>query len=125
MPYDTKIEVKDDHIRFTLSGRRNELTETQDAVAAYAPVFRALQKHRLSRLLVIYRLEGRFSPMTGFDHVNNPQAMGWTRDVRVAAVNASSSPIEDLKKIETLIVNRSFPVRLFNDEAEALEWLLD
>ena len=78
----------------------------------------------LTRMLIRYRMHGHFSLMHAFDLSNNPGQLGWVRSLRIAVVRLEGTPLEELRAVETVAVNRGFPMRVFEDEATAKHWLL-
>ena len=78
----------------------------------------------LTRLLIRYRMHGHFSLMHAFDLSNNPQQLGWVRSLRIAVVRLEGTPVKELRAVETVAVNRGFPLRVFEDEPAATHWLL-
>lgn len=62
--------------------------------------------------------------MHAFELSNNPEQLGWVRSLRIAIVRLEGTPLEELRAVETVAVNRGFPMRLFADEPAAKDWLL-
>lgn len=76
-------------------------------------------------MLILYSLHGRFSLMHAFDLSDHPAQLGWSRSLRIAVVRLEGTPMEELRAVETVAVNRGFPMRVFHDEAVARAWLFD
>lgn len=62
--------------------------------------------------------------MHAFDLSDNPEQLGWVRTVRIAVVRLEGTPLEQLRAVETVAVNRGFPLRVFTEESDARQWLL-
>lgn len=62
--------------------------------------------------------------MHAFDLSDNPGQLGWVRTVRIAVVRLEGTPLEQLRAVETVAVNRGFPLRVFTEESDARRWLL-
>lgn len=62
--------------------------------------------------------------MHAFDLSDNPGQLGWVRTVRIAVVRLEGTPLEQLRAVETVAVNRGFPLRVFTEESDARQWLL-
>ncbi len=74
-------------------------------------------------MLILYSLHGRFSLMHAFDLSDNPTQLGWMRNLRIAVVRLEGTPINELQAVETVAVNRGFPMQVFADEDAARAWL--
>lgn len=123
MPYNTIVENCSDFLRVEVSGTRRPDTEHEEAIATWGPVLAECRSGGLNRLLIRYRMHGRFSLMHAFDLSDNPERFGWVRSIRIAVVRIEGTPIDELRAVETVAVNRGFPMAVFDDEADAVNWL--
>lgn len=124
MSYRTTVEKHSDHICVEVAGTRQAEAEHADAIATWAPVVAECRASGLNRLLIRYRLHGRFSLMHAFDLTDNPEQIGWMRSLRIAVVRLEGTPLDELRAVETVAVNRGFPLQVFVDERAARRWLL-
>ena len=124
MPYQTIVENHGSYLCVEISGKRKPDTERDEAIATWGPVLAECRSAGLTRMLVRYRMHGRFSLMHAFDLSNNPERLGWVRSLRIAVVRIEGTPFDELRAVETVAVNRGFPMRIFEDEENAKTWLL-
>jgi hypothetical protein len=125
MPYETAIEILDDYIRVEISGDRRPGHEVADAIHSGRQMSAACKKHGVRRVLVIFKLTGRLPATDAHEIYSNPEAFGWTRDIKVALIDKNPDSKEDSLFSETVAVNRAYDTRVLDNENEALEWLLD
>ena len=123
IPYQTNIENHGDFLCVEVSGTRTPGTEHTEAMATWTPVIAECRSANLARLLIRYRMQGRFSLMHAFNLTDNPEQLGWMRTLRIAVVRLEGTPLEELRAVETIAVNRGFPLRVFTDEPAARYWL--
>lgn len=124
MPYETIIENHDNYLCVEVIGKRKPEIEREEAVATWAPVIAECRKAGLNRMLIRYRMHGQFSLMHAFNLSDNPEQLGWIRSLRIAVVRVEGTPMPELRAVETVAVNRGFPLRVFHDESAARSWLL-
>jgi len=62
--------------------------------------------------------------MEAFSHAKLFDELGITNKYRIAWVELNPEVIETTRFIETVLMNRGLPGRLFTTEADAKEWLL-
>ena len=74
--------------------------------------------------LLVLNLSGPLSPMDAFDIVSTSEEIGSQRQFRVAMVDQNTESAEDTHFTEIVAGNRAFPVRVFDNEQDALDWLL-
>jgi len=125
MPYETAFEILDDYIRAEVSGDRRPGHEVADAIHSGRQVSAACKKHGVKRLLVIFKMTGRLPATDAHEIYSNPEAFGWTRDIKVALIDENPESQEDSLFSETVAVNRAYDTQVFDNENEALRWLLD
>ena len=124
MPYQSTIEVRDDHVRVKVSGERVPGNVAADSGAVIRETITALESSKLDRCLLVLRLTGPLSALDAFDLVTASEEQGWKRNYRLALVNLNVESLEDTRFTEIVAGNRAYPVRVFADEDEALDWLL-
>lgn len=125
MPYETTFELFDDYVRAEVSGDRRPGHEVADAIHSGRQISAACKGHGVNKLLCIFRMTGRLPATDAHEIYSNPEAFGWTRDIKVALIDENPASQEDSRFSETVAVNRAYDTRVFDDENEALEWLLD
>ena len=124
MPYETSFEVFDDHIRIEVFGERIPGDVGADSGEVVQQTMQVIEKSGITNCLLILNLSGGLSPMDAFDIVAVSEEVGWQRNFRVAMVERNAAAIEDTHFTEIVAGNRAFPVRVFENEDDAKDWLL-
>jgi hypothetical protein len=125
MPYDVQTETQDDHVRVNVSGIRIPGQEVEDSVRAWKQVADACRSSGLEKILTIFELEGRLSPIDAYDIVARTEEFGWSHAFKLAVVDLNKESLEDNLFAETVAVNRAYQVMVFDNEADATDWLLN
>ena len=124
MSYETRFEVLDDHIRIEVFGERVPGDVGTDSGQVVEKTVQVIEKTRITNCLLVLNLSGGLSPMDAFDIVAASEQAGWQRNFRVAMVERNATALEDTHFTEIVAGNRAFPVRVFDNEDDALDWLL-
>lgn len=124
MSYDAEYQVLDNHIRIEVSGRRTPGLVAADSAAVMRRTIELFNETGITNCLCILRLEGPLSALDAFEIVTTSEDIGWQRNYRVAFVELNAEALEDTRFTEIVAGNRAFPVRVFDNEADAREWLL-
>ena len=126
MPYQTKITEEREYLRVEVTGDRTQGKEAEDAISTLSQIADICHKKGLSRILMSSNLSRLLPTMAAFDVAKTPEAFGWSRSFKLAVVNLSRESKEELLFAETVAVNRGYRLfKIFNDEEEAKEWLLE
>jgi hypothetical protein len=125
MPYETTFEPFEHYARIEISGDRRPGHEVADAIQSGREVSTHCKSHGITKLLVIFKMTGRLPAADAHEIYSNPEAFGWSRDIKVALVDENPESQQDSLFSETVAVNRAYDIRVFDDQDEALEWLLD
>ena len=122
MPYDLRIERKDNILWVTATGRRSLDT----VLAMSKDIFAACVEHKVSKVLADVRaLGGRLSTIEAYKIVDQHFPAMRDRSVITHCAIVDLKEFEDSYRFfEDLAVNRDFNVRLFSGPDEAVEWLL-
>lgn len=123
MPYNSDIQVCDGYIRIDVSGERVPGHIASDSGNVMEQTMDAIAKTGVTDCLLVLNLTGPLSPMDAFDIVSMSEEVGWKRNFRVAMVDRQPNPESDVQFTETVASNRAYPVRVFENEEDALEWL--
>jgi hypothetical protein len=124
MPYEASIEVREDHLRVSVTGTRRLGDAASDAGDVGARVVGACREHGIYRVLLLLNLSGRLSAFDSYEMVANARDYGWTHAFRLAIVDSNPRSMVDSEFTETIAVNRAYGVKAFRNEDEALQWLL-
>jgi len=124
MSYDADYQVLDDHIRIEVSGERIPGNVAIDSSVVMEKTMELIQKSGIRNCLILLDLTGPLSAMDSFDIVSISEEVGWKRDYRVALVNLHAETLEDAQFTEVVASNRAYPIRVFDNEEDAKDWLL-
>ncbi len=123
MPYQSNIQVCDGFIRIAVQGERVPGHVALDSCAVMEQTMEVIAQSGITDCLLILNLTGPLSPMDAFDVVSISEEVGWKRHFRVAIIDCNADSAADVQFTEIVANNRAFPVRVFESEGEALEWL--
>jgi len=118
------INNKADHIRLSVAGTYSRGKEADEAKDIWRQVADACRKNSQSRVLAVSRITGAMPPAVSLSISNDPESYGWQRDFRVAVVFADENRFDSNRFGETILTNRHYEMRAFQDEEAAKKWLL-
>jgi hypothetical protein len=124
MSYESDIQVLEGLVRIEVSGERIPGDVALDSGEVMEKTMQVIEKTGITNCLVILNLTGPLSPMDSFDIVSISEEVGWQRNFRVAMVDRNTASIQDTQFTEVVAGNRAFPVRVFDNEDDARDWLL-
>ena len=125
MPYDVQIETRGDHLRVNVSGIRSPGREVEDSVHTWKQVADVCRDTGIEKILTIFELEGRLSPIDAYDIVARTKEFGWSHAFKMAVVDLNSETLDDNLFAETVAVNRAYEIMVFDNVADARDWLLN
>jgi len=124
MPYDATIETFENHIRAYVTGTRVPGQAVTDADVVGEKLVELCRETDITRVLLVLDLAGRLSVTDAYEIVASSEQYGWSREFKVAFANLNAESLEDTYFTETVAVNRAYQMSVFDNEAEALDWLL-
>jgi hypothetical protein len=124
VPYQSNIEAFPDYIRAEVSGVRVPGEAVADANLVGQEIVRLCRETGLDKVLLVLNLSGRLPVTDAYDIVANSEQYGWSRQMKLAFVDLNKDSLEDSQFIETVAVNRAFPMTVFDNEEDARDWLL-
>jgi hypothetical protein len=122
--YEADIQLRENHVRVHVTGRRRTGDAAFEAGQVGRHIVEFCRKADVFRVLVILDLSGRLSAIDSYEIVSQATEYGWDHNFKLAFVAIDSESADDVKFTETIAVNRAYSVRQFTDKAEAAEWLL-
>ncbi len=125
MPYDVSIEAQENFIKVEISGTRRPDSAVDDSVDLWGRVAAASRDHGVDRILAVFRVVGRLSPIDAYDIVARTDEFGWSHAFKMAVVDLNRETLEDNLFAETVAVNRAYQIMVFDNVEDAQEWLLD
>ena len=124
MSYNLTYKEKEDHLRVEISGEWNKGKEAEEVISAWSQIVEICHAKNINHILAIGKVEGSLLPMAAYDMAKFPDNHGWSRKFKVAVVTLGSSLKSNLFA-ETVIVNRGYDVKMFDNETDAKTWLLE
>lgn len=125
MPYEFDLETLNDHIRVAVSGIRTPGSAAIDAGRIGRVIAKECDRSQISKVLIVLSLSGRLPALDALEMVTESREYGWSHKFQLAFVNFDPESYDDTLFIETVAVNRAYPMKVFNNEHDAREWLLN
>jgi hypothetical protein len=125
MAYEIDLQTMDNYVRVHVTGERRYGDAAMEASQAGQKIVEYCRQTDIYRVLVVLNLRGRLSAIDSLEIVTSSQEYGWDYSFKLAFVDTNNSSFDDVKFTETVAVNRAYSVKAFNDEAKAVDWLLD
>ncbi len=91
----------------------------------WADIAEACRRNGCYRVLGIANSTTPVSTLEGYDHAALFQELGVNDAYRIAWVELNPETVETYRFVETVLVNRGLPGRLFSDVDAARRWLLE
>lgn len=125
MPYDFSISVFGDYIRVEVSGDRIKGRELKDIAVVWSAVANKCRETDIRRVLAVLQLSGNVPTIQSYDIVMNAASFGWSKYFHLAIVDLNEVSRDQNLFTETVAVNRGYTIKIFDNEQDAGEWLLD
>jgi hypothetical protein len=78
----------------------------------------------IDNILLVLDLTGRLGPLDALEIVTHSGDYGFHHGLRLAFVDLNAESYPDSLFVETIAVNRSYSMKVFDTEEDAREWLL-
>lgn len=114
------ITFEGDHVLVLSDGDK----DMEFAEKLWSQVSGMCQKNNCFNVLGIARTSTPQEALDGYDHARLYRELGIDGRYRIAWVELEPDAIDMASFIETVLVNRGLPGRVFENEADAREWLL-
>jgi hypothetical protein len=125
MAYMAEIETRPDHIRVEVSGHRTPGKTVEDAGVVGRQIVAECRRSAIEKILLVLQLTGRMHPLDAYTLVTGSEDYGWSRSFKLAFVDLNAESHEDSLFTETVAVNRAYLMKVFDNEQDATEWLLN
>jgi len=125
MPYEVSMKVQQDYIRVEVTGERIPGQEEVDAFRVWSRVAEVCHAKKIDRILSIYRVTGRLPARAAHAIAYDPRKFGWSKRFKLALVNLNEESQQDTLFVEDVAVSSGYRVRVFDNEQEAIPWLLE
>jgi hypothetical protein len=121
MDFQVRVEARDGYVEATLTGVRTPAT----LMAAAEQVTGFCNELKIFKILIdVRQMRGKLDTLETFEIAGHrmPQRPG-TRLITKSAILDLPPNMDRIRFFETVAVNRGLNVRVFDDEAAAVEWL--
>lgn len=125
MAYDVAIDATPDYIRVEVSGHRAPRTVAEEGLGVWSRVAETCKSNDIHRILAISRLTGSLSTVGAFRIGSSFEAVGLGRQSRIAFVDLDENSRGDTDFGGTVAFNRGYSIKQFDNESDALSWLLE
>ena len=120
MPNQLTVTYEGSHIQVLSDGDKNfDFSEK-----LWTSVAEMCQKHNCFNVLGIANTTTPIEAVEGYDHARLFRELNIGQDYRIAWVELNPDAVDIVSFIETVLVNRGLPGRLFPTVEEARNWLL-
>jgi hypothetical protein len=120
MEHEMKITFETNYVQVISNGEKNYHT----AYELWSKTAEFCTKQKCYKVLGIANSKKIFSPNEAFDHAKLFQDLDIDNRFRIAWVELDEIAKETLYFIETVLMNRGLPGKVFNNIDEAKTWLL-
>ena len=124
MGYETSITEYPDYVRVQVRGERSPGHSVANADRVGEMIVEYCQDKGIDRIMLVLELEGRLGPLDAVGIVTHAPNYGFHHGFRLAFVDLNAESYRDSLFTETVAVNRSYSMRVFDKEQDAREWLL-
>lgn len=124
MGYETDITAFPDYVRVSVSGERSPGRSVANADRVGKMIVELCREKDIDRILLVLELRGHLGPLDAVSIVTHSPDYGFHHGFRLAFVDLNAESFRDSLFMETVAVNRSYAMRVFDNEREATEWLL-
>ena len=124
MPHQFLLSHDAAHVRLEVAGTWTPGREAEEVGSIWTEVTAYCRDQGLSRVLAIIDVPGRMPTLAAWQLGSDPGAVGVDRSLRIAIVYCYRERFESNTFLETVTRNRGFEVKIFEDEAIAMTWLM-
>ena len=125
MSYQVELQRCPDYIRAEVTGVRQPVQAVSDAHLVGRQIVAECRDTGIEKILLVLQLTGRMTALDAYEIVVDSQEYGWSRSFRLAYVDLNTDSCSDSLFTETVAVNRAFQLKVFDNEHDATEWLLN
>lgn len=118
---ETVISFEGDYVKVISNGVKRLKYSTE----LWKGVVETCREHDCRYILGVSYTTKPLRTMEAYKHADLFRELGMTHEYKIAWVESNPETIETTYFVETVLVNRGFTARIFDDEKNALEWLLD
>ncbi len=118
-------EVHEDYLEVEIAGKRVPQLEYEESLILWKSVFELCEKYDKKNIMVKLKARGRM-PMRGrITYAFNLEEIGWQKHHKVAGITLTSQIKNDAPLVVKFANSAGYNAKLFSNEADALDWLLN
>ncbi|MBN1264718.1 MAG: hypothetical protein JXA25_04445 [Anaerolineales bacterium] len=125
MAYNTRIEIMESYIRIEVSGERPRGREAEPSLEIWKEVAGFCEEHPKHAILAVQNLSGRLPAGAAYQIGTSLDTVGIPRRTKIALVDLNIESLPDNLFSATVAQNRGYQGRVFSNEADAVQWLLE
>ena len=124
MAYETNITEFPGYLRVHVCGERAPGHSVTNADRVGKMIVEYCRDNDIDRIMLVLELGGRLGPLDAVGIVTHAPDYGFHHGLRLAFVDLNTESFPDNLFTETVAVNRSYSMKVFDNEQNAREWLL-
>jgi hypothetical protein len=125
LAYEVDLQEYENYVRVHVKGERRYGDAAVESGQVGRQIVAYCRDANVYRVMIVLELRGRLSAFDSLEMVSESEQYGWDHSFRLAFVETNASSFQDVKFTETIATNRAYSCKAFNDEAEAVAWLID
>ncbi|HOW28895.1 MAG TPA: hypothetical protein PK876_10405 [Elusimicrobiota bacterium] len=121
-----KVYFKDcqTYLRADVAGEWSPGNEAEDAKKIWTKTSDECRAKGYNKLLSVWKVPGKLPTLAAYDIGTSADTLNWEKRCKVAVVQLYRERYVDSLFAETVALNRGIQVKVFDNEPQALEWLL-
>ena len=124
MSYEAHMTRFPGYVRVHVRGERAPGHSVANADRVGKMIVDFCKSNDIDRILLVLELEGRLGPLDAVGIVTHAPDYGFHHGLRLAFVDLNAESYKDSLFTETVAKNRSYSMRVFDNEDDARVWLL-
>ena len=125
MTYEAHMTPFPGYVRVHVRGERKPGQSVANADHVGKMVVDYCKDNDIDRILLVLELKGRLGPLDAMGIVTHAPDYGFHHGLRLAFVDLNAESYRDTLFTETVAVNRSYSMKVFDNEEDAREWLVN
>ena len=125
MALELSHEVHENYLEVEIAGMRVPQLEYEESLILWKSIFKLCEKYDKKNILAKLKARGRM-PMRGrITYAFNLEEIGWQKHHKVAGIALTSQLKNDVPLVARFARSVGYNVKLFSNESDALDWLLN
>lgn len=124
MPYTVTFQEREGYLRVEMRGNRNTGDPAKYGRSAVDKIVAKCREAGYTRILIISYLTGDYPPFANYQVVSAMAQQAIPEEWKMAYVNLDPQSQKAVEFSETMATRKGFHARLFDNEPDALHWLI-